>query len=177
MIDFIRSTTLILVLSITLTGCAYLDAHRASMGHDSTFTYTQIGRVEFYGPMPLQLMQQNHAWFLTPEDAAIAQDSTQPVIQQPIVARPGTVLYPPLQPGQLRVVRIAHNIQGFTTQEPAPQWTGNVIHVETIVPWSGSESARYANEWRWQEGQLKVSSDRQPQTRTYNDGADAWGHK
>lgn len=163
----------------------YLDNHRASMGHDSTFTYTQNGRVEFYGPFPMQLIQANHAWFTTAADAQLAQESTQPVIQQPIIAHNGAVLYPQQQPGQMRVVHISHNVQGFTTQEPAPHWVGNVIHEDTVVPWGGSEAARYDNSWRYQQGEVHVNTDRPNGVRTYNDGpssqsgrtVDAWGHK
>lgn len=165
------------IISITLSSCSYLESHRASLGHDSTYEYQQVGRVEFYGPFPMQLLQANRAWFFKPEDAAIAQESTQPVLQQPIIAQNGTVIYPPLQPGRMRTVRIAHSVSGFVTQEPPPSWTGNVIHEYTNVPWAGSEAARYENSYRYQQGEVQVKTDRPAGLRNSNDGPDAWGHK
>ena len=122
------------IISITLSSCSYLENHRALMGHDSTYEYQQVGRVEFFGPFPLALLQTNRAYFLMPEDAAIAQESTQPVLQQPIIAQNGTVIYPPLQPGRMRTVRIAHSVSGFVTQEPPPSWTGTRARPRTAPP-------------------------------------------
>lgn len=148
-----------------LTSCAYLEQHRADNAAQS-YSFTQIGRVEIYGPFDNAILQRNQAWPYTPEDAALIQESYAVAIAQPVVVN-GQLIYPP-QPQHLRVIRIAHYVRGFANQEPAPAWTGPVIHERTVVPWSNDSQARFENQWRYEQRETTFRNDR-PKGRTIDD--------
>jgi hypothetical protein len=144
-----------------LTGCAgmsrYLDEHSSDHASQS-FPYTQIGRVEFYGPFDVAIFQANQAWPATPEDSKAVQDSYATPVVQPVLVN-GALVYPAI-PQQKRVVRIAHHIRGLADEVPPPSWNGPVIHETTRVPWSGDEQARYDNEWRYERHHETKRNDR-----------------
>lgn len=151
---------------LAVTGCdglqRYLDEHQAKQ-HQQSFSYRQNGRVEFYGPFDMAILQQNQAFPMTPEDAKNIQESFAVVIAQPIVVD-GRMMIPPV-PQTKRTVHIAHFVRGFADQEPAPAWAGPVIHESTTVPWSGDEQARYENQWRYEHHTQHTTNDR-PEGRT-----------
>lgn len=149
-----------------LSGCAgmdrYLDEHRADHA-GRTFPYTQVGRVEFYGPFDVSILQTNSAWPATPEDAKIIQESFAIVVAQPVAVN-GTLTYPAILQTK-RTARIAHHVRGLADREPAPAWNGPVIHESTRVPWSGDEQARYDDQWRYEKNYQRTHDDR-PEGRT-----------
>jgi hypothetical protein len=153
--------TFILVLIISLSGCEswdrYLANHRSEMA-GQTFSYIQVGRIEFYGPFDSSLLQQNQAWPASPEDAKAIQDSYAITLAQP-VSVDGKLVYPAI-PQTKRIIHIAHHVRWVADQEPAPQWFGPVIHERTVVPWSGDESARYENGWHYQRQYQRQRDDR-----------------
>jgi hypothetical protein len=148
---------------LSLPGCAsmerYLEEHRAERA-ESTFYYTQIGRVEFVGPFDIGLLQANRAWPASAQDAMEIQASFNIAVSQPVVVN-GQLVYPSVQERR-RSVRIMHKVKGWADRTPLPSWEGSVIHETTRVPWNGDgeEMGKYEGDWSYKKQYQKTHDDR-----------------
>lgn len=152
---------LLLCSALLLTGCAsldrYVEAHRVDPSSRS-FTFTQIGSVNWSGPFPIALLRDNQAWPATAADAQEIQGSFAVVLAQPVVID-GVVTYPATVQRQ-HTARIAHHVRGFADECPPPAWVGPVIHEKTVVPWSGDETIRTDSQWRYERSYESRHNDR-----------------
>lgn len=94
--------------------------------------YAQVGRVDFYGPFPIEILTVNRAFPASEHDANRIAESFIPSMAHATVYPDGRVVYPQVAQ-TLRSVRIMHTIRCLGDNVPKPTWIGNVMHERTEI--------------------------------------------
>ena len=147
----------------------YLRQH-SSPGWRGSGWFVQYGRVDFYGPFPIEVLEANRAFPASPRDAAEIRDSLLPILTHATALPDGRIVYPQVQQ-RMRSVRIAHMVRSPDGEAPMPTWCGAIVHERTEIP---TRNNGYVDASDTPPIYRKKSAGQQEQTPYNADGPSYW---